>query len=372
MYEINLVPDVKAEMIKAQKTRNLVFFVCGAISAMAIGMVILLAAIRGGQQIRMNSQDDMLLAMTEKLDEYDGLGEILTIQSQLNNLESIRLNKRALSRVFTVLASMLPTGSDTVTLSALDINLEESTMNIEGQANAGPNTDGIDYRVLEAFTKQVGLMKYDYGRYVDKNGDEIPTMCIDEANDQGVPFTDEKGRIYAVWHKGRKGCDPSIEEDEDDGYSSSGSVNTDETEEILRTPNLDGSDSNNWYKKGYIDLDGNISGVAHFESQCIAYTGVEYGGSVTWPSTNNCVLAPGGIEVTSSSNGRQSGGDLVLRFTATLEFDEEIFNFNNKHLIAIAPSGRTNVTDSLLQLESMFSEKAMDCDDSDSACRSGS
>ena len=215
-------------------------------------------------------------------------------------------------------------------MSALDINLEESTMNIEGQANAGPNTDGIDYRVLEAFTKQVGLMKYDYGRYVDKNGDEIPTMCIDEANDQGVPFTDDKGRIYA------------------------------------------GSDSNNWYKKGYIDLDGNISGVAHFESQCIAYTGVEYGGSVTWPSTNNCNLAPGGIEVTSSSNGRQSGGDLVLRFTATLEFDEEIFNFNNKHLIAIAPSGRTNVTDSLLQLESMFSEKAMDCDDSDSACRSGS
>ena len=41
MYEINLVPDVKAEMIKAQKTRNLVFFVCGAISAMAIGMVIM-------------------------------------------------------------------------------------------------------------------------------------------------------------------------------------------------------------------------------------------------------------------------------------------------------------------------------------------
>ena len=378
MYEIHLVPDVKAQMIKAQKTRNLVFFIAAAISAISIGMVVILAGIRGGQELRINGQDNTLELMSKKLNDFDGLEEVLTIKSQLNNLEEIRAKKKSLSRIFSIISAMQPTGSDRVTISSLDINLADSTMNLEGQANAGEDTDGIDYRVLESFMKQVSLMKFDYGRYVDRYGNEIPTMCIKEADDNVQPYTDLKGRLFAYWTKSVKGCDPSVDNedsiDEDElsaalSNAANGSSQTVAT--ILRTPNFDNTDPENWDQRGYIDLDGNISGVEHFESECIKYTGIEYNGKRNWPSTNECYLAPDGIEITSSSNGRQSGGDLVLRFTGTLYFNDEIFDFNNKHLVAIAPSGRTNVTDSLLQLESIFSEKAMDCDDGDTACRSG-
>ena len=161
MYEINLVPDIKAEAIKAQKTRNFVFFVAGTVSAIAIGLVVVLVGIRAGQDIRIASQDSMLKTMTQKLESYDGLDEILTVQTQLSHLETIKDNKKVLSRVFTILSSMMPSGTETISISSLDVNLNESTMTFDGQANAGAGTDGIDYRVLEAFKKQVGSMKYD-------------------------------------------------------------------------------------------------------------------------------------------------------------------------------------------------------------------
>lgn len=393
MYEINLVPDVKAEMIKAQKRRNLVFFVCGAFSAIAIGVVIVLGAVRAGQEIKIKSQDNTLELMSGKLVEYSGLNELLTIKKQLSDLKTIESDKRVFSRVFTVLASMLPTGSDTVTISSLSVDLDASTMSLEGQANAGADTDGIDYRVLEAFTKQVGLMKYDYGRYVDKNGAEIPTMCISETDEFGIPYTDENG-LYAFWAKGVKGCDPSVVEEDEvvdeeeveeavaeeaEKENKEGEDKEGKTEEkkedtaaveaikIYRTPKF-----REWYASSNMETDGTIQGVPHFESQCITYTGVEMNGNVKWVSENSCDLAPGGIEVTDSRNGRQSGGDLVLTFTGTIELDPAVFDYNNKHMIAIAPTGRVNVTDSLLQIETMFSERAIECAEGDTACKAGS
>lgn len=75
-------------------------------------------------------------------------------------------------------------GSDDVKLSELRVNLETSIVTMEGQADAKV-APLIDYRVLEAFKKSVELTKYDYGRYVDIDGKEIPTQCIKESDDEG-------------------------------------------------------------------------------------------------------------------------------------------------------------------------------------------
>ena len=333
MFEINLVPDIKAQMIHTQKIRNLVMFLSGVVAAIAVGLVVILIGIKSGQDLRISAQDSQLKKMSDKLEEYDGLSEVLTIQNQLNNLELIGSNKKLFSRVFMVMATLLPTGADTVTISSMDVNLDESLLTIEGQANAGPGTDGIDYRVLDSFAKQAAFTKYDYGRYVDKEGNEIPTMCISETDELGMPLTDENGRMYAYWTKGVKGCDPTasdevvdeeavaeaIAEAEDgekseDGETTQKQNKTAETVTIYRTPVLAkaGEAEDDWYKKGYMSMDGSISGVEHFESQCISYTGAETTDDgktvVKWTSTNSCDLSPEGMTVDNSSNGRDSGG----------------------------------------------------------------
>ena len=50
-YEVNLVPDVKLEMLKMQKMRNLVFFVCMVVVIASVSTVALLGGVKGAQDL---------------------------------------------------------------------------------------------------------------------------------------------------------------------------------------------------------------------------------------------------------------------------------------------------------------------------------
>jgi len=421
-YEINLVPEVKHQMIKAQKLRNLVLFICIVVSAVSLGVVAILFSIKSGQDIAMSSQDKKLEKMSAKLMGFEELGDFVTVQSQLGKLQEIADNKRVLSRVFGALGAMLPTGGDVVQLSELRVDLDASTLRMEAQADAR-TAPLIDYRVLESFKKGVALTKYDYGRYVDANGNEIPTWCIDEAGDDGVAY--RKGEdYYAWWDLNAEGCaalpvGSSSREDEDEEnpvelfYSKDAEVEVTETEvpedalmdagvefetdaegkitvldegvekkevdgrtvyvvkkvervKVWRTPQF-----NAWHRGGMMELNGAISGIEHFESACIKYSGTSQGNDATkWTSTNNCMLAPEGLTVSASSNGRDESNNLVLRFTASLTVEPGFFAFRNKHMMAIGPVGQ-NVTDSYIQIGGMFTQPATECAEGDKECVSG-
>ncbi|MBR3319550.1 hypothetical protein IKG06_03550 [Candidatus Saccharibacteria bacterium] len=369
MFEINLVPDVKAEMINTQKKRNVVLFASAAVSAIAAAIVVILFVVKIGQDITVNGQDTRLKAMSDTIERYEGLDNLLTVQKQLSDLQTISNNKKLLSRVFTVLHSIVQQeNGDEIKISSLDVNMDTAQLTFDGQANAGPNTDGIDYRVLESFTKSIKLMKYDYGRYVNSEGNEIPSMCIFESNSNGIPYTDEKGSIRAKWAKGAEGCDP-VQAD-DDGYEGSGNTATKkQIQDINTSGEPDGTDLvwiyrtpqfTDWYRKGFMKTDGVIEEVPHFKSECITYSGEETDSTVNWSSnvSNECMMAPDGIEITNSTNGKQTGGSLVLMFSAVLHLNPDIFSFKNKHVITILPSGHQNVTDSFMQVGDMFAEQA--------------
>lgn len=51
-YEVNLVPDVKIQMIKALKMRNLVLFICIVVAVASVGVVLVLLGIKSGQTLR--------------------------------------------------------------------------------------------------------------------------------------------------------------------------------------------------------------------------------------------------------------------------------------------------------------------------------
>ena len=123
-----------------------------------------------------------------------------------------------------------------------------------------------------------------------------------------------------------------------------------------------------------MSLDGQISGVPHFESACISYTGdnSENKTNPKWTESNEtCWLVPAGtdgITISESSNGRDSTEQLVLTFSATITLSPDLFDYANTHMIALAPSGRHNVTDSYVQIQAVFGEKAAKCSELDEAC----
>lgn len=425
-YEINLVPEVKAQMIKAQRMRNMVLFICIVVSSVAVGAVVILFGIKSGQDIAMSNQDGRLELMSSKLNEYTELDDIVTIQAQLKGISSILGQKTVLSRVFGAMGAMLPQGDDDVTLSQLRADMATGIVTMEGQADAR-TAPLIDYRVLESFKKGVELTKYDYGRYVDIDGKVLPTACITEADAAGQALKDGNS-YYAWWDLTIPGCEGVVRSLMEDAeieyhYSSTAEIEVgypgyetttevqchreDENgnpvedggkevcEEVLKpvvpTVVVDGVEVpgetpeptpvkvkiwrtpqfTEWYQEGLMSTDGMIDGVEHFVSECYTYSGTSINGNVRWTSMNKCQLASDGLEITSSANGRDESDNLVLRFTATMTFSEEFFKFSNKHMIAIGPMGQ-NVTDSYVQIGNMFAQEARACDANDTECLTNS
>ena len=449
-FEINLVPTVKAEAIRALRMRNRVLFVCIIVVSVAAGITAILGSVVTGQNITKGNQDNKINEMSKKINNFEGLSEYLTIQDQLGNIANIQDNRMVLSRVFSFFNTVLPTGVDKITLSELSINLQDSTFTFTGQADAGVDPF-IDYRVLESFKKSAAMVKFDYGQYVDKNGDEIAPRCMVEANPDGVTYKDGNS-VYAYWLKGKTGCEKAVterdlelselleeqnqaEEDEKmsdeelqdaekkiyDAYADQVSKNwydtwleeahltrytddklsederksmdkaykewydvlSDEEKVIVETELKGGvarKDVNfqkvyrtpqfsKWYKNGHMDVSGTIDGVAHFDSQCITYSGTELDDTIRWTSENTCTLLDGDIEISNSSNGRDASDNLVLRFEASAKFNEEALKFVNKNVMAIGPNGK-DVTDSYVQIEGMFQEEARDCKSDDVVCTS--
>lgn len=425
-YEINLVPEVKAQMIKAQRMRNMVLFICIVVSSVAVGAVVILFGIKSGQDIAMSSQDGRLELMSSKLNEYTELDDLVTIQAQLQGISNILGQKTVLSRVFGAMGAMLPQGDDDVTLSQLRADMMTNIVTMEGQADAR-KAPLIDYRVLESFKKGVELTKYDYGRYVDIDGKELPTACMIEADASGQALKDGNS-YYAWWDLMVPGCEGVVRSLAEDAeiefhYSADAEVEigypgyettterqcrrvddsgnpvedggTEVCEDVLKpvvpTVVVDGVEVpgetpkptpvkvkiwrtpqfTEWYEEGLMSMDGQVSGVEHFNSECYVYSGNAINGNVRWTSMNDCLLAPEGLEITSSANGRDESDNLVLRFTATVTFSEEFFKFSNKHMIAIGPMGQ-NVTDSYVQIGNMFAQEARACDANDTECLNNS
>lgn len=413
VYEINLVPEVKAQMIKSQRMRNVVLFVCIVVSAISIGAVVVLFGIKSGQDIAMASQDGSLEVMSKKLSDYSELDDLVAIQGQLSGISEVGDGKKVLSRTFAALDVMLPKGGDLVQLSQLNVNAESNLLTMEGLADAR-TAPLIDYRVLESFKKGVALTKYDYGRYVDVEGNEIPTWCIAETDADGNAFKDGEA-YFAWWDLTREGCsatpkgsnaeggtglhygtDAEVQTAEmqapvDEGAAETPEENQNPTEgdaeqdsssqtptgpavtqvKIWRTPQYD-----KWHRSGKMELNGEISGIEHFESQCTKYSGVVVGKNesasdknetVKWSSENDCMLVPEGMDVVSSANARDASDNLVLKFTANLSVANEFYLFKNKFMMAIGPMGQ-NVTDSYVQIQGMFAQEAVECDKNDAAC----
>lgn len=371
--EINLVPDVKEEMLKTLKLRNITYFVCIMVVVVSIGVVAVLALIMGGQQLALDSKNSTLNVLSDKLNSYGDLNDFLTIKEQVSNIDTLGNNKKVISRTFNILSAIIPTGADTIKISELDVDLTETqpTLTFEAQANAGKDPY-IDYNVLDSFKKSMQFMYYDYGDYVDKNGDKIPAYCMVESGQDGATFNDPDRGIYALWTIDAEGCSAGDNYE----YTAFDSYNGQRVEKIWRTPQTE-----EWYKKKreegqpYMGIDGEISGVEHFESSCVSYTGSLSSGDSTpkWTENKTCMLVPGGssgMNVTESSNGRDNSDELVLRFSANVALDSGVYNFANRHMLVIPPSGRRNVTDSYVQIQAMFGERARDCDKNDTACTS--
>lgn len=149
MIELNLVPDVKQELLKAQRVRTAVISVAIVIGFAAIGIVVLLALyLFGVQTVRSTLADNAIKSETEKLQKTDDLTNILTIQNQLSKLSDMHNSKNIDSRIFSVLTAINPSSPNEIVISSAKIDADNKVITIDGQASNG-------YEAAEIFKKTI-------------------------------------------------------------------------------------------------------------------------------------------------------------------------------------------------------------------------
>lgn len=173
MIEINLLPDVKLEFIKAQKIRAKVIFSSLIIGITSVSIVAGLAVyIFAVQSIRGSVADGAIKDKTAQLNKVEDLPKILTIQNQLSKISELNSDKKIDSRIFDLLKVIIPPSPNNIQISDLVINPENTTITINGQAKNS-------YEALEMFKKIIEGAKV---QYMDKDNNSSEVALANSIN----------------------------------------------------------------------------------------------------------------------------------------------------------------------------------------------
>lgn len=164
MIEINLIPDVKLEYLKAQRQKRNVISLSIIVAMVAGALVVLLGFyVFVVQTVTMSLADGSIDSETKKLQQVDDLAKTLTIQQQMSAISSLHNDKLMSSRLFEVLKTIVPRGENEVSVSSLSLNTEDSTITIEGEAENG-------YEALDVFKKTIAKTRFEYLEDGQKQG----------------------------------------------------------------------------------------------------------------------------------------------------------------------------------------------------------
>ena len=147
MIQVNLLPDVKLQYIKAKRLKHMVIAISILASIIALAVVVLLCfVVFGAQTLRLNSLNNDIKKNTATLQQINGLDKILTVQNQLKQLTTLHQQKPVASRLYTFLPQLTP--SD-VQIANVDLKFEDNTLVITGTAKG-----------LEQVNKYVDTLKF--------------------------------------------------------------------------------------------------------------------------------------------------------------------------------------------------------------------
>lgn len=190
MIEINLIPDVKQELLKAQRARAAVISGSVLISIAAVSVVVILSVYIFGVQVARGAiLDNDIKKKGQELAQVEDLSKILTIQNQLATISQLNSEKIMASRVFDVVAAITPAGdSGPVSFSQISLapgggedgSIEGGQIRLEGQ------TGGYDS--MEAFKKRIQNTSF---QYKDEDGEDRLVELASNINTSDISYGED-------------------------------------------------------------------------------------------------------------------------------------------------------------------------------------
>jgi Tfp pilus assembly protein PilN len=139
MIQVNLIPDVKQEFLKAQSNKRVIITLSVLVSGAFLAIVVLLwsyvTVIQGTHTSNLDKH------ISELLVEYqapEDVSKVLTVDGQLNALPGLHEQKPAMTRLSDYLAKLVP---KEITIDNIEIDVVSGTMSIKGLADKTVSID---------------------------------------------------------------------------------------------------------------------------------------------------------------------------------------------------------------------------------------
>jgi hypothetical protein len=130
MVQLNLLPDVKLEYIKTKRTKRLVLGISLIVIGASVGLFVLMFSfVSIAQKNHIKKVEKDTDRYISEIQNTPGVNEILTVQNQLNVVNTKHTEKPAAIRVLPYIYQVLPTGTKINTLTA---DFKASTITLDG------------------------------------------------------------------------------------------------------------------------------------------------------------------------------------------------------------------------------------------------
>jgi len=182
--QLNLLPDVKLEYLKTNRTKRLVYSVSMIVIISSVAITLLLVSIAYVfQKKNLSDLNKDIANYKQQLENIPDLSKILTIQNQLNTLPGLHEQKAVAARLFDYIPQITPSLAG---ITQLDVDFDESTMTITGTA---PQLD-----VANTFTDTLKFTTYHMTNTTDE--DQTNTKAFSDVvltqfvrNSSGATYT---------------------------------------------------------------------------------------------------------------------------------------------------------------------------------------
>lgn len=187
MISINLLPDVKKELLRIRRERNLVV----SISILAVGGSFVALGVLGGilgglniAKVVMENGVNKSKATINSAIEDKQLNEYLTIQNQLSQISDLKSQQLVYSRIMDYLVALNPASPNNAELSTVNLEMSGNTISatLEGKTQ---NFEALNvYKTTLASAELV---------YEEKSDDEDTTSDDDASASTSTDSADSSG-----------------------------------------------------------------------------------------------------------------------------------------------------------------------------------
>lgn len=179
MVQFNLLPDVKLEYVKTQRTKRLLTLLSFVVSAG--GIALLLISVFTVDVVQKKSLRDLnsdISRYSAQLKSVKDLDKILTVQNQLSTLTNLHDQKPVATRLFGYISQVTPAQAS---LSKLTIDFTQNTITVGGSA---PSLD-----VVSSYTDTLKATTYKVSGSGNTHAFSSVVLTNFGRDDKGATFT---------------------------------------------------------------------------------------------------------------------------------------------------------------------------------------